>query len=131
VPRPRPGLRFATYKVSKRFDQDISAVCAGFALAIERGTVASARVAYGGLAATPKRAGACEGVLAGRPWTAATCEAAAAALATDFAPISDMRASAGYRLAVAQNLLRKFHLETTGAVGAAPSRLYDLHEVPA
>ncbi len=131
VPLPRPGLEFATYKVSKRFDQDISAVCAAFALVIEGGTVGSARVAFGGLAATPKRASACETALAGRPWSEATCEQAAAALATDFAPITDMRASAAYRLAVAQNLLRKFHLETSGALARAPSRLYDLHEVPA
>jgi xanthine dehydrogenase small subunit len=131
VPLPRPGLQFAAYKVSKRFDQDISAVCAAFALAVEQGTVGSARVAFGGLAATPKRAQACETALAGRPWTAATCEQAAAALATDFAPITDMRASAAYRLAVAQNLLRKFHLESSGALAGAPSRLYDLREVPA
>ncbi|HLB13405.1 MAG TPA: xanthine dehydrogenase small subunit [Burkholderiales bacterium] len=131
VPLPRTGLQFATYKVSKRFDQDISAVCAAFALVVERGTVGSARVAFGGLAATPKRASACEAALTGRPWTEATCEQAAAALGTDFAPITDMRASAAYRLAVAQNLLRKFHLETSGALAGAPSRLYDLHQVPA
>jgi xanthine dehydrogenase small subunit len=131
VPFPRPGLQFAAYKISKRFDQDIAAVCAGFALVIERGAVASARVAFGGMAATPKRAGACEAALAGRPWNDATCEQAAAALATDFAPITDMRASAAYRLAVAQNLLRKFRLESSGALAGAPSRLYDLHEVPA
>jgi len=131
VPLPRPGLQFATYKVSKRFDQDISAVCAAFALVVERGAVSSARVAFGGLAATPERASACETALIGRPWTEATCEQAAAALATDFAPITDMRASAAYRLAVAQNLLRKFHLETSGALAGAPSRLYDLQGVPA
>jgi xanthine dehydrogenase small subunit len=131
VPLRRPGLQFATYKVSKRFDQDISAVCAAFALVVERGTIASARVAFGGLAATPKRASGCEAALAGRPWTEATCAQAAAALATDFAPITDMRASAAYRLTVAQNLLRKFHLESSGALAGAPSRLYDLHEVPA
>jgi xanthine dehydrogenase small subunit len=131
IPRLRPGLELATYKVSKRFDQDISAVCAAFALELDRGTVRAARVAFGGMAATPKRACACEAALAGRPWTEATCEQAAAALATDFAPITDMRASAAYRLAVAQNLLRKFHLETSGRLAGAPSRLYDLAEAPA
>jgi xanthine dehydrogenase small subunit len=131
VPLRRSGLQFATYKVSKRFDQDISAVCAAFALVVERGTIASARVAFGGLAATPKRASGCEAALAGRSWIEATCAQAAAALATDFAPITDMRASAAYRLTVAQNLLRKFHLESSGALAGAPSRLYDLHEVPA
>ncbi len=130
VPRPRPGVRLAAYKVSKRFDQDISAVCAAFALDLEGDTVRAARVAFGGMAATPRRAAACEAALTGRPWTAATCETAAAALAEDYTPITDMRASAAYRLAVAQNLLRKFHLETSGALAGAPSRLYDLEGAP-
>ncbi len=131
IPVPAAGLQFATYKISKRFDQDIAAVCAAFALEIEGGAIHSARVAFGGLAATPKRAADCEAVLTGAAWTAATCEAAANALAKDFSPLSDMRASATYRMRVAQNLLRKFHLETSGALGPAPSRLYDLIEVPA
>jgi xanthine dehydrogenase small subunit len=131
VPRRRPGLCFATYKISKRFDQDISAVCAAFAVTLEGRTVRSARVAYGGMAATPRRASACEAALAGRPWDEATREKAAAALAEDYSPISDMRASAAYRLAVAQNLLRKFQWETSGALGARPSRLYGLAGVPA
>jgi xanthine dehydrogenase small subunit len=130
VPLPRPGVRVATYKVSKRFDQDISAVCAAFAIALEGGAIRGARVAFGGMAATPQRAPACEAALAGQPWDAATCERAAAALATDYAPIADMRASAAYRLRVAQNLLRKFHLESTGALAGAPSRLYDMECVP-
>jgi xanthine dehydrogenase small subunit len=131
VPLRRSELRTACYKISKRFDQDIAAVCAAFALVIQAGTIRSARVAFGGMAATPKRATACELALAGQPWTAATCERAAAALATDYAPLTDMRASAAYRLTVAQNLLRKFHLETSGALAGAPSRLYDLAAVPA
>jgi xanthine dehydrogenase small subunit len=131
LPLRPPGLRLACYKISKRFDQDISAVCAAFALVIEGGKIESARAAFGGLAATPKRALALEQALVGRPWTEATCERAAAALATDVAPITDLRASAAYRLAVAQNLLRKFHLESSGALAGAPSRLYDLHQVPA
>jgi len=131
VPRRGPGLRLATYKISKRFDQDISAVCAAFALTLDGAKVGAARVAFGGMAPVPKRAAACEAALAGRPWNEATCERAAAALADDYRPISDMRASAAYRLGVAQNLLRKFHLETSGALGAAPSRLYDLAGVPA
>jgi xanthine dehydrogenase small subunit len=131
VPLARPGVRCAAYKVSKRFDQDISAVCAAFALALEGGTIRRARVAFGGMAATPKRAPACEAALAGQAWDAATCERAAAALAADYAPIADMRASAAYRLRVAQNLLRKFHLESSGALAGAPSRLYDMERVPA
>jgi xanthine dehydrogenase small subunit len=131
VPLRRPGLAFAAYKISKRFDQDISAVCAAFALELDGSRIRSARVAFGGVAATPKRAAACERALAGRDWNGDTCEAAVAALAQDYAPIADMRASAEYRLRVAQNLLRKFHLETSGALGDAPSRLYALEGVPA
>jgi xanthine dehydrogenase small subunit len=130
VPLPRSTLRVGAYKVSKRFDQDISAVCAAFALELDGDTVRAARVAFGGMAATPKRAAACEAALAGRPWTAATCAAAAAALTKDYTPIGDMRASAAYRLAVAQNLLRKFHFETSGALAGAPSRLYDMEGAP-
>jgi xanthine dehydrogenase small subunit len=130
IPLPRPGLRFAAYKVSKRFDQDISAVCAAFALELEHDTIAAARVAFGGMAATPKRALACEAALAGQPWNAETRDRAAAALANDYTPLTDMRASAAYRLTVARNLVRKFHLETSGALGGAPSRLYDATEVP-
>lgn len=69
--------------------------------------------------------------MTGAGWTTATCEAAARALAKDFSPLSDMRASAAYRLQVAQNLLRKFHLESAGVLGAAPSRLYEFTRIPA
>jgi xanthine dehydrogenase small subunit len=131
VPMRRPGLAFAAYKISKRFDQDISAVCAAFALELDRGRIRSARVAFGGMSATPKRALACERALAGEDWTGATCEAAVAALVKDYAPISDMRASAEYRLQVARNLLRKFHLQTSGALRDAPIGLYALERVPA
>ena len=130
VPLPRPGVRCAAYKIAKRFDQDISAVCAAFAIELDGGMVRSARVALGGMAATPKRARASEAALAGEPWNSATCARAAAALAQDYTPIADMRASAAYRLTVAQNLLRKFHLETSGALAGAPSRLYDMEMVP-
>ncbi len=126
VPLRQAALRFATYKISKRFDQDISAVCAAFAITMEGGMIRSARVAFGGMAATPKRAPGCEAALAGQAWNEATCERAAAALARDFTPLTDMRASATYRATVAQNLLRKFHLESSGALAAKPSRLYDL-----
>ncbi len=98
------------YKISKRFDQDISAVCGCFNLHIEDGAVALARIAYGGMAATPKRAAAVEAALLGKPWTEETVAAALPAFAEDFTPIDDMRASAGYRLLAAQNLLRRcFH----------------------
>lgn len=109
IPKPRAGLRFAAYKVSKRFDQDISAVCGAFAVETGGGIVRAARVAFGGMAATPKRAAGCEAALTGKPWNEATVAAAAAALERDFAPISDMRASARYRTAVARNLLWRFY----------------------
>jgi len=121
LPKPRPGLVFKAYKISKRFDQDISALCAAFALEIEDGRVGHARIAFGGMAPIPARASATEAALAGRPWTEQTLAEAMAALGEDFAPISDMRGSAEYRLKVARNLLRKAWLETAGEAG--PIRL--------
>jgi len=115
VPKVPAGRVFKIAKLSKRFDQDISAVCMGLSVGVEAGQVTDARVAFGGMAATPKRAAACEAALTGRPWTAETVEAAAEALARDFTPITDMRASAGYRLDAARNLLRRAFLETAGA----------------
>ena len=111
------GVSFAThaptlrcYKLSKRFDQDISAVCGCFNVSVEAGVVTGARIAFGGMAGIPKRATAVEAALVGRPWTAATMDAARAAMATDFTPLSDMRASADYRLITAGNMLvRYFH----------------------
>ena len=100
------------YKISKRFDCDISAVCAGLALDMQGGHVVAARLAFGGMAGTVKRAALAEAALVGQPWTEATLQAAQAALAQDFKPLSDMRASAAYRLQVAQNLLRRLWLET-------------------
>jgi len=107
VPRPAPGLTFKLFKLSKRFDQDISAVAAGFAVEVRDGRVVAARLAFGGMAATPKRAQAAEAALVGLPWTEAAVAQAAEALAQDFQPISDMRASAAYRLQAAKNLLIK------------------------
>jgi xanthine dehydrogenase small subunit len=114
VPLLPAGDTFACYKVTKRRDEDISALCGAFCVRIEGGAVAAATIAYGGMAATPKRAKAVEAALVGKPWTNATIEAALAAFATDFQPITDMRASAEYRLLAAQNLLRRFYLETSG-----------------
>jgi xanthine dehydrogenase small subunit len=103
---------FKVFKLSKRFDQDISAVCGAFSLAVEDGVVADARIAFGGMAGTPKRAKACEAALIGQPWSDATVETAMAALDTDYAPMSDMRASAAYRALAARNMLRKVFLES-------------------
>lgn len=112
VPKPAPGTRFRAYKIAKRFDQDISAVLGAFLVRLDGERVVEARLAYGGMAATPKRAPGAEAALAGQPWTEATARAAMAALAQDFSPITDMRASAAYRLKVAQNLLMRLFVET-------------------
>jgi xanthine dehydrogenase small subunit len=104
------------YKISKRFDCDISALCAALALGLDAsGIVRSARFAFGGMAATVKRAAAAEAAIVGQAWNEAAVAAAQAAIDRDFAPLSDMRASAGYRLQVARNLLRRFWLETRPA----------------
>jgi xanthine dehydrogenase small subunit len=114
VPRPTPGTLNAAYNISKRRDEDISSVAAGFHVALKDGAVAAARLAFGGMAATPKRAARAEAALVGQPWTLATVAAAEAALAEDFRPITDWRASAEYRALAARNLLRRFYLESTG-----------------
>ena len=110
--------RLRCYKLSKRFDQDISTVCGCFNLRLDGGRVAEARIAFGGMAATPKRATEVEQALTGKPWTGATVAAASTAFARDFAPITDLRGSAAYRLRVAQNLLHKYFLETTAPATA-------------
>ena len=114
VPLSQPGRHFHTYKISKRFDQDISAVCGAYCLDIAGGQVTRARVAYGGMAATPARAPQCEGALTGLAWTEDAVPVAMRALAQDFAPMDDMRATARYRLAVAQNLLQRLYLDIEG-----------------
>lgn len=111
VPRKQANQAFRAYKVSKRLDDDISAVCAAFNLTIVDGVVAEARIAFGGMAAIPKRASACEAALIGSAWYPGVIERACDALSEDFTPLSDFRASKEYRLLTAQNLLRKFFLE--------------------
>ena len=100
MPRLDAGARFAAYKLSKRFDQDISAVCAAFYVDSRE-----ARFGFGGMAATPTRAAHSEAAYANG------IDAACSALAQDFKPLTDQRASAWYRLTAAQNLLRKFHAQ--------------------
>ncbi|HKF12776.1 MAG TPA: xanthine dehydrogenase small subunit [Xanthobacteraceae bacterium] len=114
VPRVGEATRFACYKISRRFDQDISAVMGAFAVTLQDNRVVRARVAYGGIAATSKRAEKTEATLTGQPFEATTIERACSALTDDFTPITDMRASTNYRLLVAQNLWRRFHLENSG-----------------
>lgn len=115
VPLPSEEWHFAVHKVSKRRDEDITAVLGAFCLNLAAdGTVSAIRIAYGGMAAIPKRARAVEAALIGRPWNEASVEASLPAFAVDFSPISDMRASAEYRATVARNLLRRFHLQSLG-----------------
>ena len=119
VPRLAPDMRFACQKLSKRFDQDISAVMAAFRVSLRDGRVHDVRLAFGGMAATPKRASASEKALEGALFDEAAFERAADALAEDFQPITDMRASAAYRLKAAQNLLQRFYLENRSAARPA------------
>jgi len=119
VPLPAPGEVLAAYKVSKRFDDDISAVCLVLNLTVVDGTVQRASLGAGGVAATPARARLTEAALAGQPWAAATVERAVAALQGEFQPISDMRASGEYRRAVLAGLLQRFWLESQGTQHAA------------
>ncbi|AOJ02788.1 MULTISPECIES: xanthine dehydrogenase small subunit [Burkholderia] len=108
----RANLRFRTYKLSKRFDSDISAVCAAFACVVDGESIRAPRIAFGGMAATPKRAPHAEAVLADAVWDEAAALAAMRALENDYAPLTDMRASSAYRIETAKNLLYRFWLET-------------------
>lgn len=111
---PKAPDRLKCYKLSKRFDQDISAVCACLWIEVADAVVTTARLAFGGMAGIPKRAGLAEAALVGQPWTSETVAAAMVALKEDFAPLSDMRASAEYRMQTAQNLLLRYWLEDMG-----------------
>ena len=125
APRLAANHAYRTFKVTKRIDEDISAVMGAFRFTLDGRRIVAARVAYGGMAATPKRAANAEAALAGAglddsgSWTAALD-----ALSRDFTPIADMRASAAYRAAVAANLLKKALIEVAG--GAAPTRIGEL-----
>jgi xanthine dehydrogenase small subunit len=121
IPLPRRDQQFRAYKVAKRFDQDISAVCGAFHLELTNGLVHDIRVGFGGMAAIPVRVTAIERALIGEAWTEATAQAAMNILDDSLTPISDMRASADYRRTVARNLFYKFFLET--AMPAARTRL--------
>ena len=114
VPKLPAGALFHISKISKRFDEDISAVCGAFYIELdETGRIGEARLAYGGMAGIPKRAKAAEAALLGSRWDEIAVATAIGALAQDFTPLTDMRASAAYRLKVAGNLLRRFLIETT------------------
>ncbi|PDT32052.1 xanthine dehydrogenase small subunit [Rhizobium sp. L9] len=125
VPYPKAS-RFAAYKITKRRDEDITAVLGAFLLTLDDAeTVTDIRVAFGGMAATPKRARTVEGELIGKPWTEATIEATRPAFDADFQPLTDWRATAEYRQLTAKNLLTRFYLETVGA----PAELKRFEEV--
>ncbi|MEK6350194.1 MAG: xanthine dehydrogenase small subunit [Burkholderia sp.] len=119
----RANLRFRTYKLSKRFDSDISAVCAAFSFIADGDAIREPRVVFGGMAATPKRGAHAEAALDGARWHEATAQAAMLALERDYAPLSDMRATGGYRLEAARNLLYRFWLETRADAPLASAAL--------
>ena len=114
IPLPADNVVLRSHKLSKRFDQDISSVCAAFRLQLDDDSATSFRMACGGMAATIRRAFYCEAEIVGRRWDDETLGRAINALKKDFVPISDMRASADYRLQATQNLLRRFYLESRG-----------------
>ncbi|WP_332824593.1 xanthine dehydrogenase small subunit [Ramlibacter sp.] len=115
VPSPNEGEFLRAYKISKRYDDDISAICLVVSVRIENGVVQHVGIGAGGVAATPARALQAEAALRGRPWTLAAAQRAAAALRAEFQPISDMRASSEYRAEVLGNLMQRFWLESQGA----------------
>ena len=128
LPNLPPGALYAAYKVSKRFDQDISAVCAALYVLRDGARVTVARLAFGGMAATPKRATKAEAALTGSNWSEISIRRTMDALAKDFSPLTDQRGSAAYRLEVAQNLLLRFYLESAGG---AQTRVLDVAAVDA
>lgn len=114
VPHLPAEDHFAAYKISKRRDEDISALLGAFRIALEDGKVRSARIAFGGMAGTPKRAASVEAALIGKPWTEETVRVAQGAFETDYQPLSDWRATSTYRMLAAKNLLLRFFLESEG-----------------
>ena len=134
IPRPRKGQRFHCWKVSKRYDSDISAVCGAFSLLVEDDEITEARVAFGCMAATSARATGCEAELLGQPWTGSTVDKAMQALDQDYTPMSDMRATSTYRQTLARNLLYRFYLLTgsdSGCEDEQSLRAFSLAEVNA
>ena len=120
VPRLRPNQQFFAYKISKRFDQDISTTIGAFRIDVQNSVVRDLRAVFGGMAAQPARAAYAEKAVNGRPWTPETLAGIDAEVARDFSPIDDHRGSAAYRLRAAANLFRRLQLETTVA---SPVRL--------
>jgi len=123
IPLLAPGRIFKVYKLSKRFDQDISTLVAAFSMAIEKGIVGDLRVAFGGMAARSARARHVEAALIGKPWSEESLGDIDTIIAQDFTPMSDHRGGANYRLRAAANLVRRFHAETTSA---QPAQVWSL-----
>jgi xanthine dehydrogenase small subunit len=116
IPIHRVDHQIRAYKISKRFEQDISAVCGAYHLVLQDNVVRDIRICYGGMAATPLRAYRCEQALIGNLWTEAVVTAAIDRLDEDYSPLTDIRASEAYRCLVAKNLLRRFFLKTSGHI---------------
>ena len=114
ISRPQPDDIVHISKLSRRFDSDISAVCGAFLLTVRNGSIARARIAFGGMAATPRRAAGCEAALTGQPFTRDSIEKAADALRADFAPLTDVRGSSEYRIEAAANLLVRLWYKAQG-----------------
>jgi len=121
VSLPAAGTVLRSYKISKRFDQDITAVCLGARVRVENNRLFDVRLAYGGMAATVSRAQRAEAALEGQPLDAANFDAAMDAVEADFTPLSDMRASADYRRVVSRNLLRRLYLDISAELNGASS----------
>ena len=119
VPKAVPSEFSRAYKISKRFEDDISAVCLAINLQLKDGIVAQASLGVGGVAATPVRARKTQTALQGKPWNQTTVQEAMQVLRAEFSPISDMRASASYRSEVLGNLLQRFWLESQGGGGSS------------
>jgi xanthine dehydrogenase small subunit len=121
IPKRSKTLKLAVYKISKRFEDDISAVCAALAFEVVDGVIATARLGFGGVAATPIRASSVEAALQGKPFTQATLDAAAPMLEAAFTPLSDHRASADYRRLMCGNALRRAEVKW---FGDEPTRVF-------
>jgi xanthine dehydrogenase small subunit len=126
VPSAAPGRLLASYKVAKRIEQDISAVCGAFAVDLRDGHIINARFAFGGMAATPARALHAEAAVMGMQWSDKATEKAAEALSADFKPLTDARGTSTYRLQIAANMLRRFYLQNCAQAKAVPVRVTDI-----
>jgi xanthine dehydrogenase small subunit len=129
VPSPTDDELSRVYKISKRFEDDISAVCLAIRLRLQDGLVREASIGVGGVAATPVRAVRTQAALRGQRWSQQAAQAAAVVLRGEFAPISDMRASAAYRSEVLGNLLQRFWMESQGLAAASLESL-DVEALP-